>query len=97
VSRAISATAAAKRFREVLNDVEFGGEIFEVERHGRAVARIGPTERASSSRARWKNVLELLTSGPLPDSQLEADLDLVQQSVEELPEEPWARFSTAPS
>jgi prevent-host-death family protein len=38
----LSATDASRRFSEVLDDVERGGETFVVVRHGRAVATIGP-------------------------------------------------------
>lgn len=39
----LSATDASRRFSEVLDSVERGGESFVVMRHGRAVATIGPT------------------------------------------------------
>lgn len=38
----LSATDASRRFSEVLDDVERGGESYIVVRHGRAVATIGP-------------------------------------------------------
>jgi prevent-host-death family protein len=38
----LSATDASRRFSEVLDDVEQGGESYLVVRHGRAVATIGP-------------------------------------------------------
>jgi prevent-host-death family protein len=38
----LSATDAARRFSDLLDAVESGGETFVVVRHGRAVARIGP-------------------------------------------------------
>lgn len=38
----LSATDASRRFSEVLDDVERGGESYLVVRHGRAVATIGP-------------------------------------------------------
>jgi prevent-host-death family protein len=45
----LTATEAARRFSEVLDEVESRGETFVVVRHGRAVARIGP---ASAGRGR---------------------------------------------
>jgi prevent-host-death family protein len=39
----LTATDASRRFSEVLDDVERGGESYVVVRHGRAVATIGPT------------------------------------------------------
>lgn len=38
----LSATDAARRFSEVLDEVERGGESYVVVRHGRPVATIGP-------------------------------------------------------
>lgn len=38
----LSATDASRRFSEVLDDVERGGESYVVVRHGRVVATIGP-------------------------------------------------------
>jgi antitoxin (DNA-binding transcriptional repressor) of toxin-antitoxin stability system len=96
VARTISATTAAKHFREVLNDVEHRGETFQVERHGRLVARIGPAERTAAGRVRWKEALARLSAGPIPDPDFAADLEEVRRQVERLPEDPWGRSSTAP-
>ena len=38
----LSATVAARRFSEILDRVEQGGESYVVVRHGRPVATIGP-------------------------------------------------------
>jgi len=38
----LSATDASRRFSEVLDEVEHGGESYVVIRHGRPVATIGP-------------------------------------------------------
>ena len=95
--RTISATTAAKRFREVLNDVEHRAETFEVERHGKAIARIGPTDQASARGLAWKDALPLLKAGPLPDPEFAADLDEIRRHLEALPGNPWARSSTVPS
>ena len=97
MARTISATTAAKRFREVLNDVEHRGETFEVERHGRAIARISPTKHAAARRVAWKDALALLNAGPLPDTEFATDVDEIRRQVQRLPEDPWARSSTAPS
>jgi prevent-host-death family protein len=45
----LTATEAARRFSEVLDAVERGGETFVVVRHGRAVATIGPTNVATGA------------------------------------------------
>jgi antitoxin (DNA-binding transcriptional repressor) of toxin-antitoxin stability system len=97
VARTINATTAAKRFREVLNDVEHRGETFEVERHGRLVARIAPTGLAATRLVRWKDALAALSAGPASDADFHSDLDEVRRQVARLPEDPWAPSSTAPS
>lgn len=97
VVKSISATTAAKRFREVLNDVEHRGEIFEVERHGRPVARIGPTQRVAHRGVSWKEALPLLSAGPTPDAEFPTDLEEVKRQVQRLAEDPCGRSSTAPS
>lgn len=40
--RRVTATAAARGFSELLDEVERSGEPVVIERHGRAVATIGP-------------------------------------------------------
>jgi antitoxin (DNA-binding transcriptional repressor) of toxin-antitoxin stability system len=97
VVRRISATTAVKRFREVLNDVEYRRETFEVERHGRPVARIGPTSQTATRRVGWKEALALLSAGPVPDSEFATDLEELKRQVEGVPDDPWAPSSTPPS
>lgn len=94
--RIITATSAAKNFREVLNAVEHDGEAFRVERHGRAVAEIGPTSGGGSP-SRWGDVKDALLSGPQPDAAFEADLMALRQTVGTLPQDPWAPSSTPQS
>jgi len=50
--RAISSSEAKSRFSELLSDVE-RGEIFEVTRHGKSIARIVPVQ-ATDAEARRK-------------------------------------------
>jgi prevent-host-death family protein len=57
--RRLTATEAARRFSELLDAVEDGGESFLVLRHGRAVARIGP-----ATGARGATVKSLLRTRP---------------------------------
>lgn len=57
--RRLSATEAARRFSELLDAVEDGGESFLVQRHGRTVARIGP-----ATGARGAAVKDLLRGSP---------------------------------
>jgi prevent-host-death family protein len=73
----LSATDASRRFSEVLDEVEAGGESFVVVRHGRAVATIGPatggTGRALKAVLRdnapddaWADELRELRAGTEP-------------------------------
>jgi prevent-host-death family protein len=57
--RRLTATEAARRFSELLDAVEDGGETFLVLRHGRTVARIGPATGARGAAAK-----ELLRGRP---------------------------------
>jgi antitoxin (DNA-binding transcriptional repressor) of toxin-antitoxin stability system len=45
--RRLSATEAARRFSDLLDQVEYEGETFVVERRGRAVASISPAAAVS--------------------------------------------------
>jgi antitoxin (DNA-binding transcriptional repressor) of toxin-antitoxin stability system len=81
----------------VLNEVEYRGETFEVERHGQAVARITPTESGARGRPLWRDVAALLVAGPLPDSDFARDLDEVRRDAGRLPDDPWAHSSIARS
>jgi antitoxin (DNA-binding transcriptional repressor) of toxin-antitoxin stability system len=64
----ISATEAARRFSELLDDVEHRGESFLVKRRGHAVARIGPATAAT-----WGDLVTLLREYP-PDPEWARDI-----------------------
>lgn len=51
----LSATEAARRFSEVLNEVEHKGRSFTIRRNGKVVARIAPA--AAPNGARVKKIL----------------------------------------
>lgn len=88
MTRQISATQAARRFSEVLDALEYGREdAFYVQRHGSLVARI---EAAKPRSVTWREALELLRRGPLPDREFAADLAAARDEVG-VPEDPWAR------
>jgi prevent-host-death family protein len=74
--RRLTATAAARRFSELLDAVETRGESFVVVRRGRAVARIGPAQVATG-----RAVKELLRSQP-PDPEWETDLKELRATVD---------------
>lgn len=90
--RNITATAAAKHFREVLDAVEHRGDTFQVERHGRPVATIGPAEGGVGRRVSWAEARAALLAGPRPDDDFASDLAEVRLQVGVLPPDPWARF-----
>jgi antitoxin (DNA-binding transcriptional repressor) of toxin-antitoxin stability system len=91
--RVISATTAARRFREMLDDVE-RGEDFMIERHGRVVATLS-APLLPSRRVTGAQVMELLRSGPHPDEKFAADLRAIRRSSGRLPRKgAWERYST---
>ena len=81
--RKLTATDAARRFSELLDAVEQRGESFLVERHGRAVARIGPARAADG-----KAVKELLNA-TAHDQGWETELRDLRASLG-VQERPWS-------
>jgi len=78
----LSATDASRRFSEVLDDVERGGESYVVVRHGRAVATIGPA-RGGTGKA-----LKQALRANQPDDAWADELRELREAVE--PEaDPW--------
>lgn len=66
--RQLSATEAARRFSQLLDEVERGGQSFTVIRRGRAVARIGPAPTATGAA-----LFEIIERHP-PDAGWAAEL-----------------------
>lgn len=97
MAKTVTATVAARHLREILDEVEHRRGVFQVERHGRLVATIGPTGAASHPRVRWKDALARLVSGPAPDPDVDADLKRLKQEVNPMPPDPWVPSSIAPS
>lgn len=81
--RQLSATEAARRFSEILDQVERGGETFTVLRHGRAVARISPAPVATGAA-----LFELVRRHP-PDRDWVADLRSIREGLE-LEDRSWS-------
>jgi prevent-host-death family protein len=71
----LSATDAARRFSEVLDQVERSGESYVVMRHGRAVATIGPTTAGNG-----KAVKDALRANP-PDADWALELRELRESL----------------
>jgi prevent-host-death family protein len=78
----LSATDASRRFSEVLDSVERGGESFVVMRHGRAVATIGPT-RGGGGRA-----LKEALRANRPDDAWAGELRELREGLEPVTD-PW--------
>jgi prevent-host-death family protein len=78
----LSATEASRRFSEVLDDVERGGESYVVVRHGRAVATIGPAAGATG-----KALKEALRANR-PDDAWAGELGELRQGIEPA-KDPW--------
>lgn len=91
MAKRITATAAAREFSDVLDRVEHGGDEFVIERHGRAVATIGPVIPAR--RARWSDLLAVLDALPRPDGAFSRDLEKLRRDQPRLPRDPWASSS----
>lgn len=73
--RRVSATEAARRFSDLLDQVERDGETFVVERRGRAVASIAPAAAVSG-----RTVKELLRS-QTPDPTWAGELAELRASL----------------
>lgn len=78
----LSATDASRRFSEVLDDVERGGESYVVVRHGRAVATIGPASGGTG-----KALKEALHANP-PDKDWADEVRGLRNSMDPVTD-PW--------
>ncbi len=84
----ITATEAARKFSEILNRVKFKGESFIVERNGKPICEISPSESEGLS---TQELVEILKSGPHPDK---AYLDILEEITRNQPTvapSPWER------
>ena len=87
----LSATEASRRFSELLDEVEHGGESYLVVRHGRVVATIGPAERQTG-----KALRDVLRTHR-PDTAWAEELKELRHGLEPVTD-PWlGRFSIPPS
>jgi antitoxin (DNA-binding transcriptional repressor) of toxin-antitoxin stability system len=74
--RRLTATEAARRFSDVLDQVEHDGETFLVERHGRVIASVAPAAAASG-----RTVKDLLRAQAV-DERWPADLAALRAGLE---------------
>ena len=85
----ISATDAVREFSELLNRVKFRGERYIIERTGKPMARIEPTD-PSPRRRTLSELGHLLDELPRLGDELEsfaADIEVTQREQLRLPEE----------
>lgn len=85
----ITATDAARTFRELLDQVERDGESYRITRHGRIVAELHPARRGSladlAAFARANRAAH-----PGPDDDLAADIAWIREETAPL-DDPWSR------
>jgi len=87
MAKRITATTVAKRLREILNEVEQNGEVFQVERHGKLVAEIRPAQHRT-----FGELLQWLREHPLPDPDFARDVEEARREMNTWPQEdPWER------
>ena len=72
----ISATEAARRFSDLLDEVEHHGDHFTIVRRGKAVATISPVRRGKG------NEVKKLLRTNRPDSVWRSDLDELRDLLE---------------
>jgi len=85
----ISATDAVREFSELLNRVKFRGERYIIERAGKPMARIEPTD-PSPRRTTLSELERLLDALPRLGDELEsfaADIEVTRREQLRLPEE----------
>lgn len=84
VSR-VAATELARKLGDILNRVRYRGEVFVVERNGKAVARILPMPGAAAS---LRAAFEAWRAAGEPDPAFADDLARVG-AADRAPEDPW--------
>lgn len=94
MAKRVTATTAARELSDLLDQVERYGEEFVVERHGRAIAAIGPTAAlAAGRRVTWGEIRDELYRRR-PDPGFAKVMREIRRRQPKLPKDPWARSST---
>jgi len=83
----ITATELARRLGDVLGRVRFRGDVFVVERSGKAVAKLSPLP--SQRAVNLRDVLAAWSDEPAADEDFADDLERVNQA-DRPPRNPWA-------
>jgi prevent-host-death family protein len=84
----ITATAAARRFSDLLNRVRYRGERFVIERGGEPIADLVPHAGAARL-ATLSDLAALIRDGPRPDEGFLTDVAAIQADQPPMPDEPW--------
>jgi antitoxin (DNA-binding transcriptional repressor) of toxin-antitoxin stability system len=93
--KTITATAAARHFRAVLNEIEDSGETFRIERHGRMVAELRPVN-AAGQRFTGRDLADLLQRLPPLDPDFGSDLARVRAAWPVAPRrDPWEQWESS--
>lgn len=85
----ITATDAARAFRDLLDRVEQAGESFRITRHGRAIAELSPTGTGSVA-ALHEFLQQHHARYPEPDDSWWGDISWVRERRSPI-EDPWDR------
>lgn len=85
----ITATDAARAFRDLLDRVEQAGESFRITRHGRAIAELSPTGTGSVA-ALHEFLQQHHERYPEPDDNWWDDISWVRERRRSI-EDPWDR------
>ena len=90
-SNRIAATDAAKNFGRLVDRVREKGTTYVIERHGRAVAQIGPVE--PTKRTTLRGFAEFMRTAPKLDEEtlryIEEGIKMYNQPT--VPQNPWER------
>lgn len=76
--REITATAAARGFSRLLDEVEHGHESFRIRRGGRVIAVVGPSAPPTIT---VRELLARLAALPRPDDRFSADIDAARAAL----------------
>ena len=87
----MAATDAAKNFGRLVDRVRESGATYVIERHGRAVAQIGPVQ--ATHRKTLGDLIAAIEAAPKLDEEV---LRYIEEGIEiynrpEVPKNPWAR------
>ena len=86
-AKKITAIELAKSLSDVLSRVYFRGETFMIERNGRPVVKLAPSD--VRPHGTWRDVAEALKDVPWPLEGFAEDLEAVQSSQQRIGAPRW--------